>query len=294
MNFPDSIKENKVFYADSLSAQALKSIPSIDRINTTSWGDNIEKELKNAILYPFVEKEDTIETDSLSNSFIVSYDKSHTPVQEKKNTSFQVDYFFIFFIFLLIALAMLKLQSKKTFSSIIKSVFNAKYSSALSREGDFFKSRAFICVVIYSFLSLGLILYSFFGDYLPVINEGLKILYLILGVSLLYLIKILTTHLLGVFFDIKILIIKYIHQILFANYYIGIFIFPLAFIYHYFPYAVILYLALLLLCLLFIHKIIKGFFIFRPKFQTYEIFLYFCTIEILPILLIAKFLSNSL
>ena len=142
MNFPDSIKENKVFYADSLSAQALKSIPSIDRINTTSWGDNIEKELKNAILYPFVEKEDTIETDSLSNSFIVSYDKSHTPVQEKKNTSFQVDYFFIFFIFLLIALAMLKFQSKKTFSSIIKSVFNAKCSSALSREGDFFKSRA--------------------------------------------------------------------------------------------------------------------------------------------------------
>lgn len=99
MNFPDSIKENKVFYADSLSAQALKSIPSIDRINTTSWGDNIEKELKNAILYPFVEKEDTIETDSLSNSFIVSYDKSHTPVQEKKKHIISSRLFFYIFHF---------------------------------------------------------------------------------------------------------------------------------------------------------------------------------------------------
>ncbi len=294
MNFSDSLKGNTFFYSDSLFENTTKPIPSIANINKISWSDNIEKNLKNNILYQHFDKKSSIKSDSLSNKFIISHSKTTNYIQGKKNEIFQIDYFFLFFILLLTILAIIKIQSQKIFSATIKSIINPKFSAILSREGNFFKSRAFIFILIYACFGLGLILYVFFGQYLPIINEGIKILYLVIGFSLLFLIKTLIIYAIGIFFNIKTLAIKYIHQIIFINYYIAIFIFPLAFIYNYFSYAIILYTTIILLCLLFIYRIVKGFLIFHTKFYAYEIFLYLCTIEILPLLLIVKFTINWL
>jgi hypothetical protein len=51
-----------------------------------------------------------------------------------------------------------------------------------------------------------------------------------------------------------------------------------------------IYLAIGLIALLFIAKLIKGTFLFRDerKYSLYHFFTYFCTLEILPILIIIK------
>jgi len=257
-------------------------------INTQSWSEKIENKLKKNIFFQTDKNEYQNQTESLPQQFIISY-KSTPYIKEEKFHTQSVDWFFMSFLFLFAVLAIVKLQSLRIFSLSLRSIISAKFASALSREGDFLKTRAFIFIILFSCLGIGIILYAFLGDYFQVSMEWLKIIYAILLFSFLFFIKFLVVYLTGILFNMKSLVLKYIQQVVLTDYYIAIFIFPLAFIYNYFPQIELFYVSAALLVLILLYRIIKGFFIFNTKFYMYEIFLYFCTIEILPLLLIVKY-----
>jgi hypothetical protein len=290
MYLPDSLNVN-TYFLDSNTILYGESVPFLKVMNKNSWSDNMKTQLKKNINFQVIQNQQL--NDILPNHLIISYEKpSFTEIHKNHQKTF--DWFFISFILLLVFLAIIKLQSQKIFSLSLKSMLNAKYASALSREGDFFKTRAFVFIIVYTCFGLGLLAYAFAGSYIPISFELLKIVFALISLTIILLIKVFFVYLTGILFNMKNLVAKYIQQIILMDYYIAVFLFPLAFVYHYFPWQEIIYISSIILIIVLLFRIIKGFLIFNAKFYFYENFLYFCTMEILPLLLVVKFLVNQI
>lgn len=282
---------NPTFYVDSLSSVPKECVPLLKLINTESYSEKIENQLKKNIL--FQPSYNQNQNNFLPQHLIISY-KPYSHTNEAKIHEKSIDWFFLSFLVLFTMLAIIKLQSFRIFSLSLRSIISDKFTSALSREGDFFKTRSFIFILIYSCFGMSLITYAFLGNFSPSQMEWLKIVITALLFTLLFLLKIFLIYLTGQFFNIKPLVSKYIQQIILTDFYIAVFIFPLAFVYYYNPFLELLYIWGALMILILLYRIIKGFLIFSTKFYMYENFLYFCTVEILPILLLVKFFVNQI
>ncbi|MBP7102808.1 MAG: DUF4271 domain-containing protein [Bacteroidales bacterium] len=256
--------------------------PSAHIINKKSWSSRLEEELKSNILFKQTQK-DSLEGEQIYPSQLIVQQK--IDYNEGKLLEKQFDWFFIFFILLFSLLALIKVLS-------LKSLYNKFYSIPLSIENNFFNSGALLFIIMYIGIGMGLILYSFLGYLLPIKNELLKILFFIGGFSSWMLLKSMIYIFSGVLFKIKDQTQQYFQNIIVINYYIIVFLFPIALIYHYYPFDFLIYLFFILWGLAHLYRIGLGFFIFKSKFYIYENFLYFCTIEFLPLLLGMKISLN--
>lgn len=291
MNMHDSLILKNTFIIDSIQYVIPDNPPALHIINDHSYEEILNSNLKNNIYFKSLKLDEKGNDVDFPSQLIVN-----TPViiNEVNRPDKSFDWFFISFFLLFFILSLIKFQSLKIFNLSIRGAVNKKYASALSREGDFFKSRVLIFILLYTFFGLALILYAFASPFIDINFEPAKILLLLTGVGVLFLFKLLLLSFTGILFDVKALVSKYIQQIILIDFYIAICLFPIAFVYNYYPFLEIAIAAGLLLTMIFIFRIIKGFLIFNTKFWVYENFLYFCTLEILPLLLSVKFVVNYL
>lgn len=276
----DSVNLKKTFFIDSLSYTMPNVSPAMHIVNNQTWSDNLESQLKTNILF----KQDSIEqeNDISANQLII---QEKIVLNEIKLPVESFDWFFLWFIILLVMLALIKILN-------FKNATNKPFAFLLSIENNSLKTSTLLFAFLYMCLGMGLILYSFLGSLLPIKSELLKISIFISSFSLLLLLKLIIYSFTGALFNVKEQTQKYIHNIIIINYYIAVFLFPFAFIYHYFPFEFLGYIVCVLWTLIYLYRIGQGFFIFKSKYYIYENFLYFCTIEILPLLLGIKITLN--
>lgn len=291
MNIHPSQNAKKTFIVDSTQYVIPGNPPALHIMNTQTYEESIIHTVKNNILF----QPDKVDNDNDSVDLPFQYTTSKPlNITETFRTSQSFDWFFISFFSLFVILSLIKIQSHKTFNLSLRGAINKKYASALSREGDFFKSSTSILIFIYSCYGIALMLYAFTSSYMNIKVEPLKILLIFLLVTVYILCKLMLFSFTAVLFNIKPLVSRYIQQIILIDFYVAVFIFPLAFIYNYFPLKGIALFSIVVLSIIFIFRIIRGFLIFSAKFFIYENFLYFCTLEILPLLLSIKFSINYL
>lgn len=287
----DSLVLKNTFVIDSIQYVIPDKPPALHIINEQSYEESLNSNLKNNIYFKSLKRdENENEVDSQSQLIV-----NHQVIINEINRPYKsFDWFFVMFFLLFFLLSLIKLQSLKIFNLSIRGAVNKKYASALSREGNFFKSRVLIFILLYTFLGLALIIYAFASPFININIEPAKIILLLAGVSILFLLKLLLLSFTGLLFDIKALVTKYIQQIILIDFYIAVCLFPFAFVYNYYPFIEIAIAGGILLTIIFIYRIIRGFLIFNAKFLAYENFLYFCTLEILPLLLSVKYVVNNL
>lgn len=284
MHLQDSLLLKKTFFVDSIEYTLQDVSPSAHIANKESWSSRLEEELKSNIFFKQTNNDSLVEEQIYPSQLIV---QQKIVYNEVKLIEKSFDWFFIFFILLFSLLALIKILS-------LKSLNNKSYAIPLSIENNFLKSGALLFIITYIGIGMGLIIYPFLGSLLPIKNELLKILFLIGGFTSLMLLKIMIYTFTGVLFNIKDQTQQYFQYIIVINYYITIFLFPIALIYHYYPFSFLIYLLFILWGLAYLYRIGLGFFIFKSKFYIYENFLYFCTIEFLPLLLGIKISLNYL
>jgi hypothetical protein len=109
-------------------------------------------------------------------------------------------------------------------------------------------------------------------------------------IASLFIIQMLFTRLSGFIFNARGISKKYAANIFALNVIGAIILLPILMISIYDRTLVSIYLALGIISLLFIFRAIKGSFIIldERKYLFYHFFAYFCTLEILPILIIIK------
>jgi hypothetical protein len=179
-----------------------------------------------------------------------------------------------------------------------QSIWKRSAAQQLIRESPLHGHRSFFPLFLIYIISVTLLVYEAADIMSPGSSEGLLTLLLfaeIVGAYLLYnALKILVIWLISITFKNPDTAKEYIQNILIYNLALGILLLPLLLLIVYTFHEVFLYFAagvvVIILSLRFIRGMAIG--LSDPKFTLFHLFLYLCTLEILPLAFVAKLLSK--
>ena len=206
----------------------------------------------------------------------------------------------IFWILLagFVVLTMVRYYHEKRLRLFGSSIFKRSAAIQLIRESPIYSHRSFFPMLLIYIISITLLIFQSVEITSPGSTEGIKTLLVFLEFLGIYvafsLVKILVIWLISVTFKNKETAKEYIQNILIYNLVTGILLLPLLLLIIYTYHELFLYLAgglvLIMIFLRFIRGIAIG--LSDSKFSLIHLFLYLCTLEILPLLVAAKFLSK--
>lgn len=200
-----------------------------------------------------------------------------------------LDIFFILSLILLICVAVVRVSvaNDENWS------FFSKQSSSLSSNKVLFSSLRLIPSVLIIITGYTLIIGYTAGLWYVAANYllGMSLLSVVVYLCFYYVIMLLS----GYIFNWAEQTGLYLKKITAFRFILAVGLFPIVFIFNYVSinYVWNIVLCVVLICLL----LYKGYLyisIFSKKMRWYEIFLYFCTIEILPLAIFIKFCSGQL
>ena len=178
------------------------------------------------------------------------------------------------------------------------SLFKRSAANQLIRESPVYSHRSFFPLLSIFVISLTLMIHQVTEISSPGSGEGISSLIVfaeLLGFYIAFsLLKILVIRLTGVIFKNTDTAKEYIQNIVIYNLALGIVLLPLLLLIIYTYHEFFLYIAggiaLIIIGLRFIRGIAIG--LSDSKFSLFHLFLYLCTLEILPLAVAAKFLSK--
>ena len=198
--------------------------------------------------------------------------------------------------FLLVIITILYLHMQVNFSSRYSQVKRAfiikRYSSQMIRDGNIFKERIIISIYCVNILLFSLLIYCLFDYYIDFSLFSISHLdaFLIIAICVLIyqILQSSLIRLVGSLFYAKNESETYLlNQVLFSSLY-SLFLLPTLWLYTYSNQSVVLIAALLLYLFLFSWRFVKAVIIWKKVFTSFKLFLYLCTLEILPFVIIIK------
>ena len=184
----------------------------------------------------------------------------------------------------------------------LKQVFNSIISfrnlNLLVREGNIFKEIISIPLFLIYIFTISLFIYlvlSFYLKFSLAISEGyifyFKIVFFVIIVIILKMIILLFMGILFKHIEINNL---YILNFFLLDVITGIILFPLLIFIVYVESINVLYFCFIIIIIKYIIRLVRGFFIarFSIKFSQFYLFLYLCSLEILPMVVLLKILVN--
>ena len=274
-------------------------------INFVSLQDEIPQNL-------FVKKKDTIKTKSVllpQKNIVqakvndVSYNKLSLFTQHELKVvnnnpkPVQVvnqDWIYGILIFCIVIITMAKFLFSKRFNQIFKAVFSNRFINQMFREGNLFKER----IVIFLFINCVLInsLFIFIVNKMIIklpIEDSFSInLYLIIIIIFLslFIYKLIISLIIEKFFKTAEPSFLYRINLFLFNYISGIILLPFLILIICMNSLTILYLCIGLYFLIILYRITRII-IIKTLFSFLHLFLYICTLEILPLLVIIKIID---
>ena len=211
----------------------------------------------------------------------------------------QDDWIFILIIAAFALLAFVQVFYNRRLKMILQAVYARHYASQLLREGNIFNERVSIVLfLIYliafsTFLYEGLKLFSHVTGFMPDLT-----FYLILlaGIFLFWIAKVALIQISGMIFTTQKRSFEYLLHAYMINLAIGLFLVCILLPMIYLNGKVFFYIGLGFLLIMFVFKLIKGISIgfSFTKFSRFHLFLYLCTLEILPLAVLVKFLTTKI
>jgi hypothetical protein len=198
-----------------------------------------------------------------------------------------------------VLLAWGRLFSRRRLDMIFRAVFAKNYANQLIREGNLFNERIGLVLFLIYLMVLSLFVYLA----IPLITKAT----LPLSGGILYLLII--GFFIGLWF-LKVIIVKTLSRLfntsehsreLLANMYLfnlfaGIILLPLVSCMAFAHLEIFFYISLILIGLIYTFRIFReaiiGFMVI--KFSVFHLLLYLCTLEILPLIVLAKILTRNM
>ncbi len=197
--------------------------------------------------------------------------------------------------FLLILFAFLKNAFDKQLMAIVQSFFSNRVLGNINKEDNLFTSWPFLLLFVHFGFTIGLFFYlAAKNQGLPFANDGFQVFVSIsIGIIVLYILKIVILRLLGFFFNVQKPINEYV-SILYLTYFNASLLFmPLVIAFALSPpqYGKFyMASAVVLLIIIFAFQLIRAGIniLSQNRFSKVYLLLYFCTLEICPILILIK------
>jgi len=195
----------------------------------------------------------------------------------------------------------LYVKNRKRIQQIVKAFYIARYANQLAREEASLVNRVTFFLSLLFLFSISLFftqVIEYYGWEFPEINKSLLIPIIATGIVSIYFIKIITIRFLGFIFKVGKETGEYIQTLLFFINALGLFLLPLvvciAFA-HQIDASLFIHIGLVVITVFLLTRIIRGFIIGinSNHVSSVYLFLYLCTLEILPFVIMFKlFLLN--
>lgn len=207
------------------------------------------------------------------------------------------DWLFYVLLFVLIAFTWLKVFYNKNFRQILGAIGSINATNQIVRDENILVQRASVIltvmfnIVASVFLYQVSIIFEWPSDY---ISQGFsRFMIFAVIISCVYSCKFLLLKLTGYIFKIDKPIATYIFNIFLINNILGVFLIPLLISIAFMPtnYATIIFnLSLFIVLFSFVYRLIRGIIIglSQEVFSIFYLFLYLCTLEIAPLLILIK------
>lgn len=199
--------------------------------------------------------------------------------------------FFVLF-FLSVLYVYMQVSFSARYTQIKRAFVMKRYFSQLVRDGNIFRERVIIPVIAVYLGCLSLFVFS-------LLNYGMNLAALPMSKLNLFLLVVLVVNILhfaksgivrflsNLFFTRNETEIYLLNQILFAAL-LSLFLLPMLWLYVYSQQGYILVLAAIVYFVLYMWRLLKAVLIWMRVFTSFKLFLYLCTLEILPFVIIAK------
>ncbi|MBP6334596.1 MAG: DUF4271 domain-containing protein [Bacteroidia bacterium] len=210
------------------------------------------------------------------------------------------DWFFPIFILVLGAYTWLRIFYNKYFNQLIQAFVNTNLTNQIVRDENILVQRASILLALTFNVIAALFLYLLsleIGWELGTIGYGFKrFLFFITIVSAAYTVKFLILKIIGWLFDLDKEMATYIFNIFLINNILGLVLVPIVALMAYNPIIETHFLAELSLWLIgcaFIYRLFRGMLtgISVSGFSPLYLFLYLCTLEIAPLLVLIRIVN---
>lgn len=226
--------------------------------------------------------------------------KNNQTPELKKNTNFDFITLIVFLVYLVFVI--LKVSYFKRLKQITDVLFSTRYLNQVIREANIFTEQISIFLNLIYFPMISLFVYFCLqwisnkgNDFLLVFDivDYAKIFAVCLG---FYIVKNFFVYLLGIVFENRKSAYDYQVNMYIFNMIIGMMIFPILTIFIYNPNILSITIALILFGLLYSYKLYRSFLIglSNSNYSLYYLFLYLCTVEILPFFIITKLIISRL
>lgn len=213
------------------------------------------------------------------------------------NSSLVPDWFTVVLFLVTAGITIIKVFYSKIFNQLFNAFYSLAVTSQVVRDENILVQRASILLNVIFYGSAGLFLYYVsvrFGWNHPVFNEGiLRFFFFAFVTAVFFSLKMLLLKVLSGIFEIEKPVSIYIFSIFLTNNMLGIFLVPLiaCIVYVHAAYTIyLIYACTVAILLAFFYLLYRAVVISSTlsRFSLYYLFLYFCTLEIAPLLLIIK------
>jgi len=203
----------------------------------------------------------------------------------------------IVFLLCLFIFAWIQTSYSKRLSQIFRAVAQPHHVNQLERDGNIFKERIGLGLGLNYYLITSIFIFQIISEF-GIVPEGFSNLTLtaiiFTGLLAFQLLKSLVIYSSGIIFNTGDSARQYQLIILIFNYIIGIVLLPVVVVAFYWNNAAFLIAGLIIISLLVLYRIARGFLTGQDNknYNLFYLFLYLCTLEILPLLLIYKVISK--
>ena len=206
---------------------------------------------------------------------------------------------FLFWVFSLtmLLLTILVTLYKSLIVKIYKGFLNDNFLKLIQRDQGGTIILAYFLLILLFFISLGTLFYLYlqhFGLVEPVLS---KLLYCILGVALVFVVKLSILSIAGFVFPVYKEIRQYTFTIIVFSIILGLLLLPFNILIAYAPTDMatyLIYLAFLAIILVYLFRTLRGVLIASKyiSLHKFHFFMYLCAVEIAPLLVLFKSVSS--
>ena len=240
--------------------------------------------------------EDVIAPPARLELFTTHLLKPHSRSAEPFN-AFTMDWFTITLLGMLVLLTWFKVFYYRIFSQLWDAFFSLTTTNQIVRDESVLLQRASLILSIIAYFVSGLFLYqvsAVMGWSHHLLPAGFnRFILFALIIALSYSIKMIALRFLSIVFGIEKPVATYIFNIFLVNMVIGLLLIPAIILVAYLPMSLrhfIVITTLTILGLIFIYRLVRavGIGLSIQRFSIFYLFLYICSFEIAPLLIIYK------
>jgi len=230
-----------------------------------------------------------------SHSFFTTHQLKTNAIQPVHFIKYQPDWILGLLLLCFVLLSFVQVFYRRRLNQILLAPFSKRFLSQLVRDGDLFSERTALATGIIYFVTTSLFLYQLNElvihhqqpNYFHGFGFFILICLFLLG---FWIVKVVMIEFLGFIFRTHRTSREYLLNILIFNILAGIFLLPFLVFSVYLKDPVFLWIGLIIFALFFAFRLIRGFLIgiSLTKFSWLFLFVYLCSLEILPLIVLIK------